>query len=140
MSSDRVLLSLNFLKKSLNIDNTNQTHDNQLSDILFIANQEVITRLTPYIGPNLDDYNIEVFLQAKKSAGRYARSLWYERQFQTEKAKASDEMYEAKMTQLIDTIKSQKPERTETLFIPAVNPANPTFQPYNLGEYITREF
>ena len=134
------LLTLEYLKKSLNIPDDNTTHNDQLVDILFIANQEVITRLTPYLGDNLFESGTEIYLQAKKAAGRYARSLWYERQFQTERAKASDEMYELKIKQLIDTIKSQKPERTESLFIPATNPADPLFEPFNIGEYITRLF
>ena len=86
------------------------------------------------------EHETDLYIQAQKAAARYARSLWYERNGQLDRADHSDKTYEEKMKALIMAITSEKAGRQKTAFFIGRNPLDRIYQPNNLGEYITREF
>ena len=78
--------------------------------------------------------------RSSKVATYYARGKWYEHIFQLEKAEYNDKKYEEKSELLIKAIIAEKPNRTQTVFIPASDPLDTVYQPANVDEYLTRRF
>ena len=130
-------LSLDKLKVSLDINSTQ--HDSKLSDILADAEQEVETRIKPYLDVPLTE-NDETFIQASKCVLFFAKSHWYEFTFQLEKAKYNIERYDAKIENLVMSIKSDKPERTKAILVAGPDSLDRTYSTYEIDNYLTREF
>ena len=128
------------LKLSLQLQFENTKHDNTLIDIIESAHIEVDSRLKKYIGPPPMTTGTDVFVQAKKASLRYARSLFYERIGQLERSKHSDEMYETKITAIIESIIADKPDRTKAVFISDASPLEKLYQPSQIDEFFVREF
>ena len=133
-------ISLLYLKKTLGIAEDKTANDDVLLDIVSIANQEVDMRIKPYVRSIPLTPGNDMYVQAQKVAARYARSLWYERNGQLDRADHSDKVYEEKIKALIAALISNKSDRTETAFFTDSNPLNRVHQPYNIDEYIAEEF
>ncbi len=133
-------LTLAFLKASLDIKSDNDKHDTKLTEILYDSNLEVDKILTPYATETPIPPGSELYPQGQTLAAMYARTRWLRDIFQFEASKLNQEDYETKKETLIATLEANKTERTETLFIPASDPLEQVYQPYNIDEYITREF
>lgn len=132
-------ITISYLRDTLGIvDET--VNESKLQDISFLSNQEIDARLRPHLGGAPLDTTGEVFVQAKKAAGLYGKSLWYEHLSQLERAEYADKLYEKKIEAVITAIKADKPERDQAVFIAGRDPRAQTFQHYNIDEYITREF
>ena len=132
--------SIEELKLSLQLQPDNIKHDDILIDIIESAHIEVDSRLKKYVGTPPMDAGSDIFVQAKKASLRYARSLFYERIGQLERSKHSDEMYETKMTAIIESIIADKPDRTKAVFISDASPLEKLYQPSQIDEFFVREF
>ena len=133
-------LSLKYLKRSLGLNLDKTINDTELLDIIDTANQEVDARLKPYLGSTPIVAGSEIFVQAKRATSRLARTEWYERQGQLDRAKHSEEIFDKKMEMLIKAVIADKPERTQTVFITQPDPLDRIYQPSQADEYIAREF
>ena len=133
-------ITLGYLKQTLGIDADNEVNDKKLLDVVFIANQEIDTRIKPLLGVAPIPAGTETYIQAQKTAGLYAKSVWYEHMSDLERSKHNDEKFEKKLEALLVSIRADNPERTRAVFIRARDPTSPIFQPANVDEYITREF
>ena len=140
MADSTDFISLLYLKKTLGIPDSKTNNDDTLLDITSIANQEVDMRIKPYAESIPLEPATDLYIQAQKAAARYARSLWYERNGQLDRAEHSDKIYEEKMKALIQAIISEKAGRQKTVFISGRDPLDRIYQPTNTGEYVTREF
>lgn len=133
-------IDINYLKTSLRIKDDVHIDDAKLAEIITNANQEIDMKLKPYA----DDIPLETgsnfYVQAQKCAAAYARMEWWEYQYQNEKYVASSEIYEKKIKSLTEALEAARTDRTEVLFITDSASLDPTFQPANIDEYLTRVF
>ena len=133
-------LTLAVLKNSLDIDPGNDSHDNKLQDIIYDANEEIDARLRPYAEGVPLEPGSSLFVQAVKCAATYARMMWYEYNFHAQQFKTLSEIFDSKIESLIKTAISERTDRTALVFIAPQDRTDRTYQPFNLDEYLTREF
>ena len=133
-------INLSYLKITLGIDSAQTNNDTRLQDIVTMANEEMDARLRPYLGESELVVGTEDFVKAQKVAATHARSLWYEFTGQLDRAKHNDTVYEEKLDALQKSITADKPDRRLVTFIEGKDNLEHIYQPFNLQEYITREF
>ncbi len=131
-------LTITYLKTALGIEG--HLNDDKLSAVVLEANQEMDSRLQPYVGDSPAEKGTAIYVRARKIAAMYARSIWFESIQQIDRARYNDELYEKKLEGLITSIKAIKTPRTQTVFIGADDSLRRIFQPANSDEYIAREF
>lgn len=132
-------ISLDKLKNSLDIAPESTIHDSKLTDIQADAEHEVETRIKPYIDVPLTE-NDETFIQAAQCVLFYAKAHWHEFSFQLEKSKMNFERYEAKMENLIDSIKADKPDRTKAVVVKGKDSLDRTYSTFETDQYLARVF
>ena len=134
-------ISLEELKLSLAIKSDETRHDTKLLDILQDARVEIDMEIKPYVDDVPLPPGTDVFYHASKCALYYAKAHWFEHVFQLDKARYNHEMYEKKLEKLTDSIKSDKPDRTEAAFVQGDDPlTDKVFPTSQVDQYITREF
>ena len=132
------LLALDYAKRNLNIES--DLHDSKIQELLFDAAQELNEMLRPYAAEVPILTGTPVYVQAQKAAMYHVRWQWFEHLSQLAKAAYNMEIFEKKMASLIKSIIAEKPDRRKVTFIPAKDPRDTIFQPFNKDEYIAKVF
>ena len=110
-------ISLEYLKLEIGIDTDNYKHDGQLSNILFEANQQVHTRILPFVEDGSIQLGTAHFIQAQKCAGTFGKALWFEKLFQVERYQRLMELYSLKIEALIQSLKVERNDKTKYVLI-----------------------
>ena len=108
-------ITLAYLKNELGI--TNNEQNDRLNHIIFDANQEVDSRIAPFIGEIPLKPGTYFWRQAQKCAATYARALWLERNFQVDLYNKTMPLFETKMETLIKSLKAERNTRTKTVMV-----------------------
>ena len=119
---------------------TTENKDNELLDVIQIANEEIAMALLPYAETTPIEPGNQFYVHATRCAMVYLRMLWYERLGQLERSQKQQEYYEKKIEKLMDAITAQKPDRAQTVVLPAKDNLDRVRQTANMDEYTTREF
>lgn len=106
------LLTLDFIKTVFKITDTQD--DNIWLEIIDSSNQELDTRLHPYVDTPIPPGS-NLYARARSIALMFAKSLWAEEQQLLEKSKTLLEKYEIKIKALIDELIANRNNRTKTI-------------------------
>ena len=115
--------------------------DAKLLDVLQDARHQVDTEIKPYVDDVPLPPGTDTYVQAAKCVLFYAKSHWYENMGQIDRAKYNDEKFERKMEKLIESIKSDKPDRTLTIVVGEKDPLRDRTYPVSqISQYLEQEF